>query len=84
MVSDSASLNYLKDLQEENKVNRTKISIQQKLKYQLHMDLLIGIHIYIFWFVPIFGNLQLYGSPLCDKDKKKYYGCKDFHENPTL
>jgi ABC-type polysaccharide transport system permease subunit len=77
-------LNYLKDLNEENKVNRTKISIQQKVKYGMHMALLVLIHIYVFWYVPIRGNMALYGSPKCDKSKEKYYGCKDFHKNPTL
>lgn len=50
----------------------------------MHMILLFLIHFYVFWYVPISGNIELYGSPNCDKSKMKYYGCKDFHRNSTL
>jgi hypothetical protein len=41
---------------------------------------LIVLHIVIFWFIPIKGNMQLYGKPFCDaSETKKYqYGCKNF------
>jgi hypothetical protein len=48
------------------------------------MTLLVLIHLYVFWLVPITGNTYLYGSPDCDKTKLKYYGCKDFKENKAL
>jgi len=38
-----------------------KITTQQKTKYILHWFVLIVGHLYVFWMVPIFGNLQLYG-----------------------
>jgi len=50
----------------------------------MHMTLLFLVHFYIFWFVPITGNISLYGSPNCNEEKQKYYGCKDFHRNPYL
>jgi hypothetical protein len=60
-------------------VNRTKISVQQKIKFFMHMMLLLAVHLYVFWYIPITGNLALYGTPDCDIEKQKYYGCKDFH-----
>ena len=48
------------------------------------MILLVLIHVYVFWIVPILGNTALYGSPDCKKSDSKYYGCKDFHQNSTL
>lgn len=48
------------------------------------MSLLIVIHIYVFWYVPISGNVRLFGTPVCNHDKIQYYGCKDFHLNPWL
>ena len=40
---------------------RTKITNQQKTKFLLHWLMLIGGHIYVFWFIPITGNYELYG-----------------------
>lgn len=48
------------------------------------MSLLLIFHLYVFWFVPITGNLRLYGTPDCDHTKEIYYGCKNFHQNPFL
>jgi len=63
---------------------RTKITNQQKTKYILHWFILIGAHVYIFWFIPIHGNYQLYGEPQCNLQKKEFYGCMNFHQNPYL
>lgn len=66
--------------------SRTKITFQQKMKYVMHWFVLIMLHIIVFWYVPITGNLQLYGTPECDvNDLEKYrYGCRNFHANPYL
>jgi len=49
--------------------SRTKITTQQKTKYILHMFILIGSHAMIFWYLPIKGNMTLYGTPLCNEEK---------------
>ena len=36
--------------------SRTKITNQQKTKFILHWLVLIGVHVYVFWFIPIKGN----------------------------
>ena len=46
--------------------------------------MLIGSHIYIFWLLPIRGNITLYGDPMCDMKMYKYYGCRNFHKNVYL
>lgn len=38
----------------------------------------------MFWYIPISGNVQLYGDSECNPESKEQYGCKDFHDNPTL
>ena len=58
--------------------SRTKITSQQKTKYVMHMLLLVFVHLFCFWYLPITGNMQLYNTPICDKDQEKYYGCKNF------
>ena len=45
------------------------------------MFMIILIHLYVFWWVPITGNIQLYATPLCQHDQMKYYQCKNFHNN---
>lgn len=50
----------------------------------MHMFLLLFAHIYVFWVIPLQGNLKLYGTSICKPDKVKFYGCKDFHTNPFL
>jgi len=42
---------------------------------------LIFAHIYCFWFIPIKGNMQLYGQAACKEDEKRWYGCFNFKEN---
>lgn len=37
--------------------SRTKITFQQKMKYVMHWFVLIMLHIIVFWYVPITGNL---------------------------
>jgi hypothetical protein len=90
MHADSAT-EFLKDMygQEDSHSSqidesRTKITPQQKTKYVLHWLVLIGGHIYIFWYIPISSNFQLYGSPLCDPNTKQFYHCMNFEENGYL
>jgi hypothetical protein len=66
--------------------SKTKITFQQKMKYIMHWFVLIMLHIVVFWYVPISGNIQLYNTPECDpNDLEKYkYGCRNFHANPYL
>lgn len=37
--------------------SRTKITAQQKVKYALHILTIVFFHLYVFWYVPIVGNL---------------------------
>jgi ABC-type multidrug transport system fused ATPase/permease subunit len=61
---------------------KTKISSQQKMKYILHMVLLVVTHIFIFWFVPIYGNLKLDSTAACiEEDTSK---CNNFRYNSDL
>lgn len=51
--------------------------------------MLTGAHIFIFWYVPLKGNFDLYDekdAPMCnEKDKTKYrYGCRNFETNEYL
>lgn len=50
----------------------------------MHISILIFVHLFVFWFIPIQGNMQLYGSPNCDHGDVADYGCKDFHANGFL
>lgn len=50
--------------------SRTKITRQQKTKYLVHWFVLIAGHLYIFWYVPISGNMKLYDQAACDYEKK--------------
>jgi len=50
----------------------------------LHWTILIGAHIFVFWYIPIRGNFTLYGKPTCDEEQEQFYGCKDFHKNNQL
>jgi len=67
---------------------KTKITTQQKTKFFLHWILLIAVHFFVFWWIPITGNYILYGSPFCDsreEKKKDYpYGCRNFHDSTFL
>lgn len=46
--------------------------------------MLIFGHLYCFWFIPIKGNMQLYGTASCDEAQKGYYRCYNFKENGYL
>jgi len=50
----------------------------------MHMLILVGVHVFVFWVVPISGNLRLYDTSLCDPALVKYYGCKNFHQDIYL
>lgn len=41
--------------------DKIKITMQQKTKFILHWFVLIVGHLYVFWYVPIYGNIKLYG-----------------------
>lgn len=66
--------------------SRTKTTPQQKTKFFLHWTLLIFVHCFVFWWIPVTGNYILYGSAFCDADQvKKYpYGCRNFHDSTYL
>jgi hypothetical protein len=64
--------------------SKTKITTQQKTKFIMHWFILLTSLILIFWYYPIKGNFDLYSSPICDEKQYKFYGCKNFHKNPTL
>lgn len=64
--------------------SRTKITSQQKTKFFLHWFMLIFGHIYCFWFIPIKGNIALYGTASCNEEQKAHYRCYNFKENATL
>ena len=89
-VQDDSAQNFLRSLYgDESKNNsfdstRTKITQQQKCKYMMHITIMVVAHIFIFWFIPIHGNLKLYGRSTCDVKQQEYYGCKNFHLNPFL
>lgn len=63
---------------------RTKITNQQKWKFFIHWVVLIGVHLYCFWFIPISSNMQLYGGAACNMEQKKFYGCYNFKENTGI
>lgn len=42
---------------------KTKVTNQQKCKYYLHWIVLIVVHIFVFWYIPISGNMTLFDSP---------------------
>lgn len=64
--------------------SRTKITSQQKTKFIIHWAILVGVHIYCFWFIPIKGNFKLYGQAACDELQEKHYGCYNFKKNPAI
>lgn len=66
--------------------SRTKITRQQKTKFFLHWVLLLFVHCFVFWWIPVTGNYILYGSAFCDASQaKKYpYGCRNFHDSTYL
>lgn len=66
-----------------NLLSKTKVTHQQKCKYYLHWIMLIGAHIFVFWYIPITGNLTLFDNPKCP-EKHTQYICRSFHENPYL
>jgi len=60
------------------------ITSQQKTKYTMHMVILVAVHVFCFWYLPITGNIKLYNSPLCDEHAEQFYGCKNFQKNGYL
>lgn len=64
--------------------SKTKITSQQKCKFIMHWIILIGSHIFVFWYIPISGNTLLYGVPQCESELEEKYGCKNFHKNIPL
>jgi len=64
--------------------SKTVITSQQKTKYVMHLAILVAVHVFCFWYLPITGNVKLYNSPLCDEQQGEFYGCKNFKQNPYL
>lgn len=56
---------------EDVDASRTKITQQQKVKFFMHWIILITVHVFVFWFIPITGNYRLYGSAYCRSAKNK-------------
>jgi hypothetical protein len=89
-LQGGAAQNFLSEMygndEEDDDVDesRTKITRQQKTKYLVHWFVLIAGHLYIFWYVPISGNMKLYDQAACNMEKREFYGCKNFHENYWL
>lgn len=90
-VQDSSAQNFLKSMYGDDAdqsrgidATITKITKQQKCKYMMHLVILVVVHIFVFWFIPITGNYKLYGAATCDEKQSQYYGCKNFHRNPFL
>jgi len=58
-LNDQGTQNFLENLEmddEEIDRARTRITKQQKYKYFIHLFMLIGGHIYIFWYIPLKFN----------------------------
>lgn len=88
-MSSSAAQEFLNSFGQDNEKedieeSRTKITSQQKTKYIIHWIILIVVHIYCFWFIPIKGNMQLYGTAACDEEQEKYYRCYNFKKNSGI
>lgn len=62
----------------------TKITHQQKTKWFAHWFLLIFVHVYVFYYVPLSSSFKMYGQPQCNPDQMAHYGCKNFEENGWL
>lgn len=81
--------NFFKDMEEDNaggesSLEKIKITPQQKCKFYIHWVILIVSHVFVFWYIPISGNMTLYDTPECMDPDNKEYGCKSFHKNPFL
>jgi hypothetical protein len=61
-------------------------SLQKGLiyKYILQIILVIFVHLYVFWFLPIIGNYNLHNSSLCDAGLHRKSQCNEFSENTFL
>lgn len=60
-MSSSAAQEFLSSFGNEDdgsdiEDSRIKITAQQKTKFIIHWVVLIGVHVYCFWFIPIKGN----------------------------
>ena len=50
----------------------------------MHILILVVAHVFVFWFIPITGNLKLYNQAACKRDQEAFYGCKNFKDNGYL
>lgn len=88
-MQDDSVKDFFKEIQKEqiddggNSEEKTKITTQQKCKFYLHWIMIIFVHLFVFWYIPITGNNTLYDSPECPEDTEQY-GCKSFHKNIYL
>jgi len=73
-MSSSAAQEFLNsfggDEDDDIEDSRTKITNQQKTKFLIHWFMLIFVHIYCFWLIPIQGNMRLYGTAACNEEQK--------------
>jgi hypothetical protein len=77
-MQDSTAQDFLQTMYGSDEIgnsaldsSRTKITHQQKTKFVLHWIILISSHLFVFWYIPISGNLQLYGDSECDLNQKE-------------
>lgn len=73
-MSSSSAQEFLNSVYKEKEDNnieesRSKISTQQKAKYIAHWYVLIAAHMGCFWYLPISGNMKLYGQAACDVEQ---------------
>jgi len=52
----------------------------------LHVFLIIYVHVQVFWYLPIKGNIDLYGTVYCDSNNHEVYnyGCFNFHSRLSI
>jgi hypothetical protein len=69
----------------------TKVTFQHELtnyplifKYVLHVFLVVCIHGFIFWYLPMIGNTNMHNNYYCDTEKRKNKDCNDFLYNGYL
>jgi hypothetical protein len=48
--------------------------------------MLIVVHVFVFWYIPITGNMTLFDSPMCPEhiSEGHTFHCRSFHTNPYL
>jgi hypothetical protein len=64
----------------------TKITFSIVSKFYMQWIMLIFVHIVVFWYFPIEGNLKLQGTRYCTKNYAQLgiKSCNDFGSNTSL